>query len=666
MSDDAWGDLFAKAAEVESSTSSGFSPGGGDSSRKRSHENSKRPKQKKSRKRKRDEARKEENDDEEFQEMLQSRIKSPDEDSEWPVWLQLAGPLVAIKNGDDCARWMSQYSSSPPREKYSKCMNCGNSVFNHRVEVAEDARSWPFVAFEALRNLRCTASRLALKYESTRTASSIRCSFAEKENWVSIESVLYVMSQASTELSALKPSIWRQLPEPEARIVDSKLTDVLRQATLLSNSLSPGETYKQQPKTKIQISSHWEPSIRLVTACDALYYRLYYLQIVQLLPRCHHGGHRSFLPHPSHYFGLPYMTSDVVDSESVFNDFVISHLSTDEEDGASEKGGLLGKAKQAQGESGEHPLATIHRCRLAETVTLFQRSGWTKSSSAQELTMQSLEEFLNEKEKHETPAPSVLMEWRDGCRDFLCNLYAYATLSSRALDYLASFLLTGESKRGVIEIGAGTGYIAKLLQDRGVQVDAWDVQPTSHDTKLDSTMNEYHGCTPPFLEVKQCSKLPKVDNDKRALLLCYPPPGSSMAHDTLDMYLRNGGEFLIHIGEWKGLTGDNRFESLLNREMVCQWRHPCLPWGTDASHVTVWARDDKKSFASPLEALQPCSQCNVQEGTRRCRLLRSLVYCSQKCFEDDSDSRAKMLELQCIPLNPDVLSFANTKHFAPI
>jgi len=35
--------------------------------------------------------------------------------------------------------------------------------------------------------------------------------------------------------------------------------------------------------------------------------------------------------------------------------------------------------------------------------------------------------------RHEKPTPPILAEWRDSCRDWLCNLYAYATVSDKAI-----------------------------------------------------------------------------------------------------------------------------------------------------------------------------------------------------------------------------------------
>lgn len=728
MADDAWGDLFAKAGDVGSSSNihhdpvmaaststsrSGRPNSQDDNGRgKLSNESSSdgRKQQNKKRKRKRNQKPSGESSSSSssssnmalFDEMLKSRMmirptshnnSDTDNSSAWPPWLHLTGPILQTRDDKKCHAWKavedSESSSSSSSNFPSICLNCGTSALNHRAAVSEDEtiRSWPFLSFVELRNLRCVGSSMARKYQSTRVSSSfIECVLQQGSDTslVSIGSIIKSVSRGSNEMSSMKPLIWRELPEDEARILESKLNDVIRYCTVLANSMPVVQSSKKWKKKERPESSsstvsqsHWEPAVRLIIACDALYYRLYYLQLIRLLPATQSSsGAQCFLPHPSEYFGWPCLTLD--DSTllgSQFRSHVASLTSADDDSKDGKKPPLSGAnswlneftalSEKESSRENAHPLVDIHRLRQIETMALFQESGWMESPKTEEKTLKSLEKFTDKDSMHETPAPDVLMQWRDGCRDFLCNLYAYATLSSVVVGDVSSFLL--DANLGVVEIGAGTGYIAKLLQDRGVTVDAWDVHPTSDDdsTSQSSTMNEYHGNTPSFLTVKKCSKLPKVDCTTKALLLCYPPPGSSMAHDTLQMYLQNGGKYLIHIGEFKGLTGDGRFESLLVREMTCHSRRPCLTWGTDASHVTIWAKDG--SMSSPAiespKLLLPCSLCYCQEGKRRCRLLRGLVYCSKSCFEDDATVRAKKIGMQWIPLQSDALSFTNPQHF---
>jgi hypothetical protein len=53
------------------------------------------------------------------------------------------------------------------------------------------------------------------------------------------------------------------------------------------------------------------------------------------------------------------------------------------------------------------------------------------------------------------------MEWRDSCRDLMCNLYAYATVGPNVVEQVSMFLK--EQNLNVVEIGAWTGYLSKLL-----------------------------------------------------------------------------------------------------------------------------------------------------------------------------------------------------------
>ena len=75
-------------------------------------------------------------------------------------------------------------------------------------------------------------------------------------------------------------------------------------------------------------------------------------------------------------------------------------------------------------------LSYLHRNRTVETTRLFSK--WMKSNRAKDEMLTELNKPINDHglSRHETPAPAILSEWRDSCRDMLCNLYAYATLSS--------------------------------------------------------------------------------------------------------------------------------------------------------------------------------------------------------------------------------------------
>ena len=347
-------------------------------------------------------------------------------------------------------------------------------------------------------------------------------------------------------------------------------------------------------------------------------------------------------------------------------------------------GTLLKYTSKAEAEQYQkaHALSELRRFRFLETIAIFQRSGWATSADTQQETIKALRDMANQIDdaRDETPAPALLMEWRDSCRDFPCHLYAYATLSPKSLVAIESFVQRNNIRGGILEHGAGSGYLAKTFIDvpSKVPIKAYDVCPTriSEMTTQSAygTNNDYHGLTPPFVsieqgdantfrkELKQRSMLAK----DVALLLCYPPPESPMAYDFLKTFKKYGGRAFIHVGEFKGLTGSKDFEKYLRKHYECQERHPCLSWGTDASEVTMWIAKTETSDNKNLHQLLPCSCCGKKEATRRCRLLRYLVYCSEDCCQRHAASRTRHLAMHMIQLGKDKdLSFNNEKEFLP-
>jgi hypothetical protein len=365
-----------------------------------------------------------------------------------------------------------------------------------------------------------------------------------------------------------------------------------------------------------------EDYIRLMIACDEVYYRLYYEQIIQRVRfPC-----SLYIPHPAVYFGPSDMALDLSHArekaEETYNGFKSKKAYTD----------ILARCGFQSACNEEHPLLTVYRCRRAETLVLFSPSLVAKLSSELQKQVRSVEE---------TPAPAVLMEWRDSCRDFLCHLYGYATVSEDSIRHIVT-RVQQKCEGRVVELGAGTGYMAQLLQQRGLNVHALDCSPTSKHVD-----NEYHGATPSFVNVQvgtanTLSTIPGTS--KAALLLCYPPPNDPMAYDALKEYLKLGGTMLIHIGEFKGLTGCKNFNELLLQRFHCTYRAPCLLWGTDASEVTIWTVGQHDQ-----NVLVPCSSCGQNESVKRCRLVRYLTYCSQSCFiahQDEINTHIQLNQLQ--------------------
>jgi len=435
-------------------------------------------------------------------------------------------------------------------------------------------------------------------------------------------------------------------------------------------------------------------AIRLVMACDDVYYQLYYGQICRRrAPKCrqrrrgHHQQQRRrrqqqllLLPHPPSYFGLVASGFDRSSEEvaqRALDRILFFHSSDvrerDDRDKNSHKEENLDELSERFGLSidyddssrDEHALSAVHRYRLLETIVLLQRWKTVSTSSSSARSVSSSHSALAHRRDrqhddadavHETPAPALLAEWRDSCRDFLCHLYSYATVSQSTIRKLSRILASYQQRDGIIELGAGTGYVAACLRQAGVEVQAYDLHPTPLNGTADpmDAANEYHGSTRAFYPVRQGNHQvlrTKKDWGETALLLCYPPPHSDFAYDALKQFSKRSGRVVVFIGEFKGLTGTASFERLLQRKYRLVERFPCLCWVTDASSVSVWIRSDAKdecNIDQGISLLLPCSFCRQKESHKRLRWLRFLTYCSKDCCHRDELARKTALRIAMV------------------
>ena len=460
----------------------------------------------------------------------------------------------------------------------------------------------------------------------------------------------------------------------------------------------------------------FELAVDVMIKCDDLYFRLYYDQITNTLPRSRSStslssssslfyqsqdskvkegeaaaaatelGRFIFIPHPLQYFLLVQQHHHEKNNNASKRFSLAEATTTDQRS----KSSIFIKNFHGRRIS-RHPLEVIYNLREQETVELFDHSGWTQhpktlqqwslirqafrnndninnnlasidressrisSSSPSPRTSAQKHDKDETLDQHETPAPSLLRAWRDSNRDFLCHLYCYATVSTESLMAMSKYLKNNHKLRieSIIEIGAGTGYLAEVLSRfHGMDVEAYDDVPTKTTTTTSTEKcihNEYHGSVPAFRNVKRwsASSSSKVrfpsnygSESASALLLCYPPPNSSMAADTLKKALSSSiatdGLLVIHIGEFKGLTGNSEFENILQEKYKCIYRRDCLHWGTDASELTVWEFVGSPSL-NPRSVLIKCNNCD-KESNSRCRYLRTYCLCSRCWSESQSDT----------------------------
>lgn len=160
----------------------------------------------------------------------------------------------------------------------------------------------------------------------------------------------------------------------------------------------------------------------------------------------------------------------------------------------------------------------------------------------------------------------------EGVRGQLVTRYGFAVPSDEALTAIERC-----SPRGVVELGAGTGYWAHLLQQRGIDVVAFDVEPAP------SSQNTWFAGTQLWHPVHRGDHAVVDQHPVRTLLIVWPTKDEIWAATALERYHDAGGECIAYVGEGPGgRTGDDVFHALLGELTVClQCEHgsttsPCI------------------------------------------------------------------------------------------
>ncbi|MEV0344077.1 hypothetical protein AB0H49_34210 [Nocardia sp. NPDC050713] len=155
-------------------------------------------------------------------------------------------------------------------------------------------------------------------------------------------------------------------------------------------------------------------------------------------------------------------------------------------------------------------------------------------------------------------------------------VYAYAVPSPETLEWIADFT---EGRR-LVELGAGRGYWARLLADRGIDVAAFDSEPPNLAENV--SFPRANGQLDVWHPVKEVGGVSDVLGPDSVLFLCWPPGWDNpMASDALDAFERAGGDRLVYIGEPRGgKTGDEPFFDRL----ASGWHLETQ----DSQHVSWW------------------------------------------------------------------------------
>jgi hypothetical protein len=594
--------------------------------------------------------------------ILESRIDPIDRQiwSKLPTWLS---PGSSLCNSALCSGWEQEEGCL----LNSNCKNCKRTVLFHSVVVSPSiARRRNGIcklltAFALMRDIRCCCSCVLNEFYGLNDRYQ-----ASNSN---LEDYIIAALNKSTELASLDFS--SILIPGEADILIGKFNKVKSLATALREKLQYPHPGKRKNNRKFQPGGIFDEIVRLIICCDAVYFRMYYLQNSGNLPI---EDEHVFLPHPPTYFGSKNVAWDVLDHTI---DLVKMIRKNNTEINDARWDDLMNELGIAPSSRGLDSLSFMQKNRLSESILIFRKTSWILSKEAKDQYMESTKNKSNAQDPetlfyttHETPAPAILRDWRDSCRDFLCNLYAYATISPRMIDEIKGILRQKNIVcKNVVEIGAGTGYIANLFCKAGLRVTAFDVAPTKiGDIPYgdDNTSNEYHGSSPPFCRVEYADSgnLQSIFGQRKAeetaLLLCYPPPLSDMAEASLKSFVNRGGRIVIHIGEFSGLTGSSKFENFLSCQFDIKYRARCLNWGSDAAEITVWTKSKKLGKQCPRILVQ-CSRCKNLNAIWRLRMCRPLSYCTETCFDAHKVERGLHFAFNMIPdaMNAnDLISFS--------
>lgn len=130
-------------------------------------------------------------------------------------------------------------------------------------------------------------------------------------------------------------------------------------------------------------------------------------------------------------------------------------------------------------------------------------------------------------------------------RSRMVREYAWAIPNTEAINTLVSLSKIGE----IVELGAGCGYWAHLVQNAGGKITPWDLYPNEK--------NKYSSHQTPWTQVHEGSvevlesleSLEILEKSYPTLLLCWPPCDSPFAHQALQAFQ---GSHLVYVGEGPG------------------------------------------------------------------------------------------------------------------
>jgi hypothetical protein len=153
--------------------------------------------------------------------------------------------------------------------------------------------------------------------------------------------------------------------------------------------------------------------------------------------------------------------------------------------------------------------------------------------------------------------------------------YAFGVPNRAALEAIARHA-------PIVELGAGTGYWAYLLRNRGVDIVAYDLAPP------DRVPNAYKFEPRTWTEVLPGGVEVLAQHAGRALFLCWPGYRDTFAGEALAAY---SGSVLIYVGEGPGgNTADQAFFDRLRRDWAAGERIAIPRWSGAHDALSIYYR----------------------------------------------------------------------------
>lgn len=159
--------------------------------------------------------------------------------------------------------------------------------------------------------------------------------------------------------------------------------------------------------------------------------------------------------------------------------------------------------------------------------------------------------------------------------------YSFAVPSNEAIEKLVKL-------SPVVEVGAGLGYWASLVEKAGGDILAYDLKVNEQGHVKHYMTGKF---VEPFCSVQQGDAESVVElYSDRTLFLCWPPYDRDMAYLCLKKYVECGGKTLVYVGEDEGgCTANDAFFKLLYSLNPVEENIPIPSWFMVHDYMTVYS-----------------------------------------------------------------------------